>query len=369
MSTQDAARRLYVASRKGLLTLVPEASPPGWRVETVAFLGDPVSMVLSDPRDGTLYAALNLGHFGAKLRRSANGGESWEEVACPVYPPKPEDPEDRNTWSLQQLWCLEAGGADEPGTLWAGTIPGGLFRSTDRGDSWQLIESLWLHPDRREWFGGGYDMPGIHSIHVDPRDARRVQVAISCGGVWETRDGGSSWQSRCKGMRALYMPPERQEDPRIQDPHRMVACPSAPDHLWASHHTGVYRSSDGGDEWQAVTAIRPTDFGFATAVHPHDPATAWFVPAVKDECRVPADGRLVVARTRDHGATFEVLGDGLPARHAYHLVYRHALDVDGTGERLAMGSTTGGLWTSSDGGDHWHPVSQDLPPIYAVRFG
>jgi len=34
-----------------------------------------------------------------------------------------------------------------------------------------------------------------------------------------------------------------------------------------------------------------------------------------------------------------------------------------------MGSTTGGLWGSADGGDSWQTVSSTLPPIYAVRIG
>ena len=53
-------------------------------------------------------------------------------------------------------------------------------------------------------------------------------------------------------------------------------------------------------------------FGFPVVVDPADPNTAWFVPAIKDEKRIPVGGKLVVARTRDGGKTFDVLGDGLP---------------------------------------------------------
>jgi hypothetical protein len=109
-------------------------------------------------------------------------------------------------------------------------------------------------------------------------------------------------------------------------------------------------------------------FGFAVVAHPIDPDVAWFVPAVKDQLRIPVDGRLVVSRTRDGGRSFEVLGDGLPARHSYDLVYRHALDVDATGSVLAMGSTTGSLWISEDGGERWNTVSNHLPPIHFTRF-
>jgi photosystem II stability/assembly factor-like uncharacterized protein len=169
-------------------------------------------------------------------------------------------------------------------------------------------------------------------------------------------------------MEADYMPPERRGDANVQDPHRVVQCAANPDVLWMQHHCAIYRSTNGGAHWQRLEA-QPSGFGFAVAVHPHEPDTAWFVPAVKDACRIPVDGRLVVTRTRDGGRTFEALSDGLPPAPAYDLVYRHGLAVDQTGTRLAMGSTTGALWTSEDGGDRWQLVSAHLPPIYCVRFG
>ena len=99
------------------------------------------------------------------------------------------------------IWALEPGGADEPGTLWAGTMPGGLFRSRDRGESWEMIRPLWDMPERNKWLGGGADIPGIHSICVDPALIEDVRVAISCGGVWVTHDGGESWAQSAHGMR------------------------------------------------------------------------------------------------------------------------------------------------------------------------
>jgi hypothetical protein len=165
------------------------------------------------------------------------------------------------------------------------------------------------------------------------------------------------------------MPPERKYDQNIQDVHRVVQCAAHPEFLWAQHHNGVFRSADGAASWQEITSIKPSKFGFAVAVHPRDPDMAWFVPAVKDECRVPVDGRLVVARTRNGGKSFEALSHGLPQEHAYDLVYRHGLAVDPSGDRLAMGSTTGGLWVSEDQGDSWSGVSTQLPPVYSVRFG
>jgi len=112
---------------------------------------------------------------------------------------------------------------------------------------------------------------------------------------------------------------------------------------------------------------QPSSFGFAVAVHARKPDMAWLVPAESDQRRIPFEGRVVVSRTRDGGQSF-VLSRGLPQRNAYDLVYRHALDVDDTGEHLALGSTTGNLWVSVDPGDTWQTVAEHLPPIYAVRW-
>lgn len=368
MSDAHSSPRLLVSTRKGLFTLGRHQGE--WKVIHRAFVGDNVSLTHVDAATGTRYAALDHGHFGAKLHRSEDG-VAWTEVKAPIYPPKPESTDDSANggapvpWDLKRIWSF-ASGAD--GELWCGTIPGGLFRSRDRGDSWELCESLWMHPSRKRWMGGGADHPGIHSVLVDPRDPRRVLVGVSCGGVWETLDDGASWTVRADGMRADFMPPEKAHDPEIQDPHLVVACPTAFDRLWTQHHCGIWQSRDGARSWQEVESAGPSTFGFAVAVHPHDPDTAWFVPAVSDQHRIPVDGKLVVTRTRDGGASFDVLTKGLPAEDAYDLVYRHALDVDARGEMLAFGSTTGALFVSEDGGDSWRCPTAHLPPIYALQF-
>jgi BNR/Asp-box repeat len=356
--------RLHVATRKGLFELVRGHGT--WQVADVQFLGDPVSAVLADA-DGTVYAALDLGHFGAKLWRRDFAG-TWHELAAPVFPPKPADNgDDPHPWSLGKIWVLEPGGVAR--RLWAGTMPGGLFRSDDGGQSWSLIEALWRMPERRQWSGvAGGEQPGINSVLIDPRNPADIRVGVSTGGVWASADAGASWRNINRGMYAEYMPPERREEPIAQDVHRLARCTARPEIVWCQHHNGVFRSEDGGAAWHELTAIRPSKFGFAVAAHPHDPNTAWFVPAVKDERRIPVDGKVVVARTRDGGRSFEVLRKGLPQHHAYDLVWRHALAVDETGERLAFGSTSGGLWISEDGGDSWTMPEARLPPIAAVRF-
>ncbi|MGN6110075.1 MAG: WD40/YVTN/BNR-like repeat-containing protein [Kofleriaceae bacterium] len=360
---------LLISTRKGLFVAAPEGD--SFRVTGGSFIGDNVTLALADPA-GSWYAALDHGHFGVKLHRSDDRGATWIEIETPKYPPQPEGQVEKTPygrelkWTTSLIWAL-APAPERAGALWCGTLPGGLFRSEDRGASWSLVESLWLDPSRSSWMGGGRDDPGIHSICVDPRDPRNVSAAISCAGIWRTRDGGETWTNTAGGMRAAYMPPERAYEAEVQDPHCLVQCRSAPDVWWSQHHNGIFRSTDDMQTWQEIGEAGPSTFGFAVVVDPADPDTAWFVPAQKDEKRVPVDGKLVVTRTRDGGKTFEVLSGGLPDSFAYDVVYRHGLALSADGA-LALGSTTGNVFASRDRGDSWQVVSHHLPPVHAVTF-
>jgi hypothetical protein len=366
--------RFYVATRKGLFTV--DRGKSSWSIGRAAFIGDNVTIAMRDPRNGDLFAALNHGHFGIKVQRSRNDGETWSEIPAPQYPPMPEGYEPKMIpyfnkpleWSLKLIWGMVPGGADEPGALWCGTMPGGLFRSEDSGETWELNRPLWDDPLRDAWGPNGAEWPGIHSICVDPNDSRHVTIGVSTGGVWITRDRGKTWKITGGGLRNEYMPPEQAGDPNGQDVHCLVQCGAQPDAFWLQHHNGIFKSVDGAASWTEIRDVKPSVFGFAVAAHPKDGKTAWFVPSTKDEKRCPTDGRVVVNRTRDGGKSFETLTQGLPQMHAYDLVYRHALDVDETGERLAFGSTTGSVWVSENGGESWQTISSNLPPVYSVRF-
>ena len=367
------AQSLHLGTRKGLFRV--EKSQGKWQITNTEFLSDNVSIVTPIPHNQSIFAALDHGHFGVKLHRSRDNGNSWEEIATPTYPPKPESAEDKDMWGkelpwkLVLIWSLVPGHPSRPNSLWCGTIPGGLFHSKDNGDNWTLIDSLWNHPSRKSWFGGGKDLPGIHSICVHPKEPDELGIAVSCGGYWVSKDNGRTWDCRSSGMFAEYMPPKKRDQSEVQDPHLVVRCQEQPLHLWSQHHNGIFRSTNGGETWSEVKNSLASTFGFAVAVHPQDPNTAWFIPAIKDEKRIPQDGKVIVTRTRDGGESFEVLTTGLPQEHAYDIVYRHALDVDESGQMLAFASTTGNCWISENQGDSWQLLSSTLPPVYCVRWG
>ncbi len=357
---------LHVATRKGLFTY--ERSGSDWCHASTAFLGHPVTMMLSSPDTKTVFAALNLGHFGVKLHRSADGGKSWTELTPPQFPKVEGGEKDDKAPAVSQIWSLEWADPQNPKALWCGAAPAGLFYSPDLGETWTLNDALWTMPERERWMGGGTVDTAMHAICVDPRRTDRIAVAVSCGGVSLTEDGGKTWSVAGHGMRSDYTPPDQEEDPVVQDVHMMVQSPTSPNTYWVQHHNGIFRCTNDLQSWHEITNAPVSVFGFPVVVHPKDADTAWFVPAEKDEARFPVDGKVVVQRTRDGGKTWDVLTKGLPQENAFDLVYRHGLAIDETGDRLAMGSTTGAVWTSDNGGDDWSLLSAHLPPVYAVRF-
>lgn len=359
--------RLLLGTRKGLLVL--RKSSAGWRVERETLLGVPVAYGVVDPRDGTMWAAEDHGHWGAKLSRSRDGGETWEKVEPPKYPEGATTqrgyPPVNEPAKLELVWTIAFGSDKQPGRVWFGTNPGGLFRSDDGGDTSGLVAGLWDHESRPKWMGGGRDTPGIHSISVDPRDDRVLRVAVSCGGVFESTDDGATWRGRNRGLRADFLP-----DPNADyghDPHFVDWCPAKPDVGWMQNHCGIFRTTNGGETWTEISQENgPARFGFPVAAHETDPDVAWVVPAHSDMRRMAIGGGLVVCRTEDGGKTWNELRRGLPQEHAYDLVLRHALARQG--QTLVFGSTTGNLYASDDGGDSWQAIGHHFPPIYSVRF-
>ncbi len=359
----SSAKHLLLSTRKGLI--IYQKSSSGWQYQSTHFLGIPVSLSYVDHRNGTWWACLDHGHWGVKLHRSVNEGKDWVEVEAPKIP-EGEEVREGVPAAVSYIWAFADGGKDRPGVLYLGTDPGALFRSDNNGDSWQLVRSLWDHPSRKtQWFGGGRDNPGIHSIIVDPRDSSHLFVGISCAGVFESTDDGQSWNPRNKGMTADFLPDEAAEIG--QDPHLVVGSPSHPDVLWNQNHCGIFVSTDGCAHWQPVhKKDGPANFGFAIAVHEQDPATAWVIPGISDQIRVAVDQALCVCRTRDSGRTWMALRQGLPQDQCYDIVYRHGLAV--SGDTLVFGTTTGNVFYSYNQGDSWQLLSSTLPLVYAVTL-
>ncbi len=354
---------LLLGTRKGLVVYTKNNGK--WEYSQEHFDGIPVSYAVSDENNDHWWACQDHGHWGCKLHRSDDRGRTWHELEAPKYNEGDLIKGD-NPATLKYLWVLQPQVNEDTSHILIGTDPGGLFESKNTGNDFELIRGLWDHPSRKEqWFGGGRDNPGIHSIIVDKNDPQHQYVGISCAGVFETHDGGKSWDPRNKGLKADFLP---DPDSEIgQDPHYLVAHPLNQQVMWQQNHCGIFRSEDGGATWKDIGDPNgPANFGFVITLDEKDENKAWVIPAVSDEKRVAINRSLMVCRTSDGGKTWENLVDGLPQRGCYDIVYRHGMDI--TGDNLAFGTTTGNLYLSENGGDQWQALNHHLPMIYSVRF-
>lgn len=352
-------KKLLLGTRKGLV--VCEKQNNQWKITATHFTGIPVSMVYTDKDTATWWACLDHGHWGVKLHKSVDEGKNWEEIPAPVYP-EGTMVNDEKEASLRYIWSFEK----VNDVLLVGTDPGGLFESADNGKSFQLNTGLWNHPSRKEnWFGGGRDLPGIHSICIDPNDGNHAYIAISCAGVFETKDAGETWHPKNKGLKADFLP---DPDAEVgQDPHLLVMHPKHPEIMWQQNHCGIFKTENGGEQWQEISEKEgPANFGFAIELNPDNEKMAWVAPAHSDGIRVAIDGKLQICRTTDGGKTWESFSNGLPQEHCFDIVYRHCLKYNG--EDLIFGTTTGNLFVSNDLGENWQCISNYLPMIYCVHF-
>ena len=350
---------LLVGTKKGLFALRGERggrAAGGRRM----FPGQSVEYASRDPRTGRYFASVTHGQYGPRLYYSEKPGGDWKQAEGPVFPADTEA-------SVSRIWVVEPGEAD--GELWAGVAPAALFRSTDGGESWSFVRSLWDVPGREEWEGGAGGLC-LHSICPWPADPKRLAVGISAAGVWITEDGGESWRRGGRGLVPRYLPEDAREGATVLCVHNMRRAPLEPATLYMQFHGGVYRSDDGGDTWIDIGSggRLPGDFGFPLVVDPGDPASAFVIPLVADDDRVTVDGKLRVYETRDRGASWRPLTAGLPQREAYLTVLRQAFCHDGKDPLgLFFGAESGEVFGSFDAGASWTTVASHLPPIFSVR--
>lgn len=352
---------LLVGTRKGLWIGRTDDTRSQWSWDAPQFLMNAVYSVCVDTRGESprLFAGATSEHWGPQVFRSDDLGRSWTETPNGAI----RFPQDTGS-ALERVWQIQSGTAAEPDVVYAGTQPSALFRSEDRGETFELVRSLWDHPHRPQW-GAGYGGQAIHTIVPHPSDGDRVLVAMSTGGVYRTTDGGTSWDPANTGIKAYFLPDPRPEFGQCV--HKVASHPAAPDRFFAQNHHGVYRSDDGGGTWESIAEGLPSDFGFPVVVHPRRPDTAYIFPLVADGERIPPNAQARVWRTADAGATWRELGEGLPDAF-FAAVMRDAMCSDGGDPAgIYFGARDGSVFASRDEGEHWEQIGSHLPDVLSVR--
>jgi len=267
-----------------------------------------------------------VGCHGGGLKRSADGGDRFEDVSLPEL----------------DVFSVAVSAAD--GAVYAGTEPSRLFRSVDSGESWDELVALQEIPSRPDWsFPPRPWTSHVRWIAPSPHDPELVLVGIELGGLMRTEDGGESFSDHRPGA-AL-------------DVHCLAWHPSAPGRAYEAGGDGVAWSRDGGEHWERADAGRDRRYAWALAVDPVD-ADRWFVSAAPGPFEAhgsrPSDS--VIFRWDGPGPWRAIAGP--LDSHVYALA-----TADG---KLFAGLGDGTLLESEDGGDSWSGLGESIGGITAL---
>ena len=345
---------LFIGTKRGLFVARADLARAAWSLSAPLLAGREVYHAAVDARTGCVWACTAHRVWGAHVHRSSDGGRTWETLDS-----APHHVDGRGVIAI---WQIAAGGTDETRQLWAGIEPAGLFVSRDDGATWSAVTSLNAHTTAPAWQPAGGAL-ALHSIHVGPGD--RILCAVSAGGAYRSDDRGATWHAINRGVRAAFLPSSRAEAGHCV--HRLIVHPLNDARAYQQNHCGVYRSDDGGESWSEITEGLPSDFGYAAAIDPRDPDALFVVPEESSHMRTTVAGRLRVFATRDAGATWRSMSDGLPQANAWVSVLRNGLVTDGLDPLgIYLGTSGGHVFASRDGGATWTMIAGFLPRILSV---
>ncbi len=379
-----ASVRVLIGTKKGAFIASADGTRKKWTISGPLFGGWEIYHMKGSPADpDRIYASQSSGWFGQIIQRSSDGGKTWETPGggvekAPDGMPKGEsnkfvyegDPGTHqwydgtpHPWEFKRVWHIEPSYTD-PNVAFAGVEDAAIFKTSDGGVTWKELPGL-REQQASKWMPGAGGM-GLHTILIDPKNPKRMYIAISAAGCFRSDDGGQSWKLATKGLKSNYIPDS--EAPIGHCVHRIAFHPSNTDRVFMQKHWDVMRTDNAGELWTEVSGNLPSDFGFPIDVHAHEPETIFVVPIKSDSEHYPPEGKLRVYRSKTGGNEWEAMTKGLPQSDCYVNVLRDAMCVDTLDSCGVYFGTTGGqVYVSPDGGENWSVIAHDLPSVMSVE--
>ncbi len=360
MSTTTAVA-LLIGTRKGLFIARSDPDRTGFELEGPHMPGFEIQRAFLDPRwNGQRgFAAAHHPIWGIHIYRTDNAGKDWNSLGT-----VPSHGDDDDPAHLKTIWSLAPGPAEEPDTILAGIEPPGVFITRDGGAEWSCLDGFHTHPTATQW----HPAKGGCAVHSLSAQGERVYAALAAGGTYRSDDAGKTWQPCNSQIRAPYLP--EANAPAGQNDHTLRQHPIRSERLYRQSHCGTYRSDDGGDSWIEITGDLPSDFGYALGLDPANPDTLFTIPEESSQFRTTVGGRLRVYRTDNGGDDWQALGNGLPQENCFVTVLRDGLDTDGLAPLgVYFGTSSGQIFYSNDRGEHWQMLPATLPPILSIQAG
>src|SRR6266851_8540845 len=276
--------RLCIGTAKGIVILDPARGAIPLMV-----LADPwaVWCMAQDAVDPNLLYAGSTEHIRGQgmVSRSVDGGRTWTDVTPTLG-------------REEEVWSVAASPAVKD-CVYVGTSHARLFRSEDRGRLFKECDGFLKIPGRDRWtFPPPPHIPHVRSIAFDPHEPSTMYVGVEEGGVFRSRDGGSTFETLNDGI--------------YEDIHTVAVDPRDSRRLYATTGDGFYLSLNAGRSWDAVTDGLTRHYTIPLLVSPPD----------RDDIFTPISteqnfGRGMVMRLKpdpSNGGFFAVCNDGAVIR-------------------------------------------------------
>jgi len=330
-----------------------------WKLD-VSLDGKTAYCIAADPgRPERIYC----GTFGQGLWRSTDSGASWEPVGEGI--------------THKEVMAVATSTAERVGdyaVVWAGTEPSALFRSEDGGDTWQERPGLLDLPSRPTWkFPPRPYTHHVRWIQPDPVVPERIFVAIELGGIMRSLDKGLTWEDR---------KPDAQPDG-----HTLAMHPKAPGRLYEAaggeaplfrprfnvgfppmrttvimRKGGYAETRDAGATWKTLAdGLDGHHYLFGLAVDPGDPDTIVASAAVGpfEAHHVPKLDTILIRRTG--GQPWQVVSKGLPESKGTFIA---TLATNEAEPGVFYAATNKGIFRSPDAGLNWEQIPVEWPERY-----
>ena len=262
------------------------------------------------------------------LYKSTDGGMRFEHIDSPM--------------NRMDVWRI-AFDPNDPDTMFAGTRPAALFRSTDGGRQWRrlAVDMVEECPN--------VGVPRITALTVDPADSHIVWAGVEVDGVRRSLDGGETWMRITGGL----------NDPDIHDVAVRPAVPG--ETVLTSTPREIFASTDNGESWQPLGVGRSFALPYCRglALKTDDPNTVFVATG---DGAAGATG--AIQRSKDGGKSWERLSLPATPNSPIWAFATHASDPG----RIVACSHYGELYATHDAGDSWKQLPREFTEIRPLAW-
>ncbi|HEY3118643.1 MAG TPA: hypothetical protein VGK54_18020 [Chloroflexota bacterium] len=336
--------RLYASTYDGTLVFKPDNG--GWKQvgEVPGTESESVGGSLQHPEQ-VYVADLHRGLFGTE-----DGGQHWAQL-------------------LQgECWAVAVDPTDD-NVIYAGTEPIHLYRSENRGKSWEELTGLLDLPEDVKsnwWFPQPPHRGHVYHIFVHPENPNTLYVCLEHGGIVRSFDRGATWEDVTEGI-------------DYPDMHWIRSMPGSQNRYFVAAARGFFRTDNPARGWSRAQKGCERDyfhsFVFLAPNDPEDPPTMLLAAADRSPgyWQRPEGSRSAIYQSTDAARSWHWVGEGLEQENPamVNMLVNHPADRNGAfaafgGHRVADDKKGGSIMVTHDRGDSWEDLKIELPPAIGL---